>query len=888
MRAFIRASALCVVLLFLAGASLAPAAEDVPPLRSFTTGGHAVYYLSPAKVTEDGPRAVVSAAFDGYVLCHTGAGELLWRTPTGGALPRDLAVSDIDGDSLDEALVASADGALYAIDHDGALMWVFKRPPPLHQVAVARPADGSPVILTGGVEQVLYALSPHGKVLRTLKTEHSIRHLRTGDILGTGNPYAAVATASRGLSGDLSLLLVDPQTLKVIWKRTGLGSFAFNSGRRFFSMLLVDLDKDGKQEIVLSDGWGEHGKIFAFDHQGRQLWTRSDKRIPNVPYRMNLLSHVTLPDDEFLLGHFANIFILYELDGSCREVLTAPYAFANSAYDPETRTLYLGSAVSGGDAIHAVRLDRSGWRAALEKMRSVGRLARIEDNLRGLAEQVRRFRRPAYQPEPREIVVLARRPENRTYQRLRFVDRITLSQKITDPSELWCRSLDRRRRYDLSAEEIVQLARAREADGADFAIWAGHGHAVYMPLSTMERILKAAPRRFYGFLFAEMEGVDAELAEVVDKILVPLAEACRKHGKKMIFLNKNIFYNGPIYVPFWRRLLLNPRFRDVVVPALEETNSRTPEMSLSGRIGLWLTGRVNTWACRMVTDNACFDRMWEFSSQQVLSHHLRHLISRASLGATVFINNIHQGPFTRALERQLTPFYDMLERGAVHVPQPNELLSVSPVCLGMSSSPAAAYIRHGINGHNYRYPADEHPPLVFDRLDCYWAGAPTLPHDFSRYGLGVRWRGADFLPEMPYGLVAMVPDDASLNRPFRRKITTDGRWFYDVAGNRHGPAEYRPVVEAQLEDGAVALPVRVEGRVHWTVVRLDPSHIRVTLIDPGYFEPDEREAEILLQHIRGRRASDVLTGEALAIRRGHIQVRVPAGSVRIIDIEQEP
>lgn len=124
-----------------------------------------------------------------------------------------------------------------------------------------------------------------------------------------------------------------------------------------------------------------------------------------------------------------------------------------------------------------------------------------------------------------------------------------------------------------------------------------------------------------------MEGVDDQMQEVVEQIILPVAELCRQHDKKVIFRNKNIFWNGTCYVPYWRHVLLDSGFQDVFVPALEETNCRTAELSLAGRVGLWLTGSFNQWSCRMVTDNANFDRMWEWAGQQVLNHHLRHLMS---------------------------------------------------------------------------------------------------------------------------------------------------------------------------------------------------------------------------------------------------------------------
>ena len=68
---------------------------------------------------------------------------------------------------------------------------------------------------------------------------------------------------------------------------------------------------------------------------------------------------------------------------------------------------------------------------------------------------------------------------------------------------------------------------------------------------------------------------------------------------------------------------------------------------------------------------------------------------------------------------------------------------------------------------------------------------------------------------------------------------------------------------------------------HWSVVRLDPTHIRVTLIDPGYVDPADREADVVLQHVDGVRCIDILSGEELAISDGAIHARAPGlGSSR--------
>lgn len=853
-------------------------------LSSFSTDGHTLYHLRPAALA-GGQRGIVAAAYDGAVLCHTAEGQRLWIAQPSHDFPYDLCTADIDGDQRDEVLVATAGGALFAMDDDGSLLWSFKRTAPLFQVATARRTNGAVTILTGGVGQELFALSPQGKVLGSLKTQHCIRHIRTGNILGNGQEDVAVATASSGLSGRLSLLLVNPVDLKVRWIQENLGTFANNSGRRFFSMLILDLDKDGRAEILLSNSWGEHGRIYAFNHRGKQLFSTTDPRIPNIPYRMNLLRHVKLADDEFVLGHFGNVLILYRLDGACREVLQGPYSFADAAFDPATQTLYLGSAVSGGDEIVALRLDRPGWRQAYANLRPIGRLAQIEQNLVCLREQVAAFRPPAYQPPPREVTVVGRQPSDRSDKHLSFLTTVMWSQRFTNRNELWCRDIDRRKRYDMTADQIVAAARKLESDGRDFILNAGHGHAVHFPLPTFEKILAAAPNHLWGFEFSEVEGVDAHLEEVVGHIILPLAEMCRARGKRIVFHNKNIFWSGTCYLPFWRKVLLNEKYQDVFVPALEETNCRTQELSLAGRIGLWQAGAFHRWSCRIVTDNANFDRMWEYAGHQVLSHHFRQLVSTAALGADVFYNTIQRGP----LAAQLLPFYDLLEKGIIHIPRREELLSLSEVALGMASPPSAQFIQHGINGHLYRSPQDEQPPMVFDRLDCYWAGAPLADCDASRCVYGVARRQCNFLPPLPFGMVAIAPADVRTGPTarFRQMLKTDGQYWYDDQGKRREAAAGRDTVLAALESAANRLPVRVMGQAHWSVVRLDATHVRVTLIDPGYLDPADRDVTIVMQHLEGAACRDILSGQSLRIDGGRVRLQIPAGTLRVIDIEQK-
>ncbi len=111
------------------------------------------------------------------------------------------------------------------------------------------------------------------------------------------------------------------------------------------------------------------------------------------------------------------------------------------------------------------------------------------------------------------------------------------------------------------------------------------------------------------------------------------------------------------------------------------------------------------------------------------------------------------------------------------------------------------------------------------------------------------------------------------------------QYFYDASGKRIAAAAYRPVVERLLRESAGRLPVRVSGDAHWSVVRLDPTHVRITLIDSGYLDPADREADIILQHLNGGQCTDILSGETVPVTDGRIHVKVPMGTLRIVDVE---
>ena len=878
-------------------------------LQAFSTGGHTVYHLRCGRISLTGDGVVVAAALDGSVLCFAKDGRLLWENGDNRSLPLDLDVADLDGDGRDETMVASADGSLYVLSHGGELRWRFSREPPLLQVRAVTGGGQDPIILTGGVEKKLYALSADGQILNSVESPFVVRHIRWGEFLEGGRKHAAVVTAKNDKS-RFFLQLFDPTGLKPVWKKPlGLATDNPTQGTKFyvpwagyrvavFSVLAVDINRDGRDEIVLSDHFERRGAFHAYDHAGEKVLTSSHKGIRGKPYRMNLLSYVKSPQGRQgrIFGLFGNQIIVYALDGSIERILDGPYSLACAEFDPGSNTMFLGSSISGGDGVYMLHLDQPGWESAFEDLKPVGRLAEVEWNMAALAEQLVNFTRPPYQRQPKQTAVITGRSSEEIrklylakhdYQNVRFVQ-FNLFTEDYDRGILeapWNTTRETRHKYDFTAEEIIAWAAEREERREPFALWAGHGNdPFYMRLATIRGILEAAPTMAVALVFPEMERTDEAMEYAVRTHIVPIAELCRKQGTaKIILRNKNIFWNASCYLDLWRELLLGREYRNVFVPSMEETNGRTQAVSLSGRMGLWLNGHFDHISARAVTDNANFSRFWEWSSQQRLSHLLRSLALRSSLGADIFLVNIYQGD-----PRELAPFYRMLEKGVIAIPERKDLLSVADVCLGMKT-PSASFLKHGKNGHNINQYQPGKPCTVFDRMDCYWGGAPTAPSDFSNYAMGSRRRTLNFLPTNPYGLIASVAADTDLDASplFRSMLITDGDSFYNDRGEAVSAADYKPHALTALRQSADRLAVRVDGDVAWTVVRLDPRHVRVTLIDPGYLSPADREARIVPQDLDVVECRDILSGERLPLVQNSAALTVPAGILRIVDITHE-
>ena len=356
---------------------------------------------------------------------------------------------------------------------------------------------------------------------------------------------------------------------------------------------------------------------------------------------------------------------------------------------------------------------------------------------------------------------------------------------------------------------------------------------------------------------------------------------------------------GTAYEPEWSRLL-SGEFADVFIPSMEETSDKVMELSITGRLGMWVSGATNSWGARAVRDNTSFDRQRQFSFQTIPNHYLRMLIYHLSYGTT-YLDNF---PID---QEYMSVLWDMVAKGILYVPKSNEILSFSPVHLGMTT-PNKHFLQEGSSVKFTTYFDKEYEdknPAVFSRMNGSWIGAQVTPWDFSRYAAGVTERRLNFLAPYKNGMVLVVPPQNGAfakkdqprgtmkdhMHPFYKNILkeyiTDGKDYFSSDGKQKMAAnEYYKVVEKDIQDSAKLLPVTVSADVAWVVAQTAPKHLRVTLIDSGYINPKEQLANLTFNGIKPVKITDILSGEKWEVTNpSSFQIKVALGSFRFLDVE---
>jgi len=915
--------------------SAVAADAETAGLTSFDTG----YTITKVRTAQDsGVSHIVASSYEGTVLAIRYDGTVLWKNELSGFMNRDLWCEDITGDGNDEVLAANADGTLYCLDGMGKLRWKFKaNDAPMNAVCVVR-HDGAAYVVCGGYDMNVYYLTAGGKLVKTIASATYSVAKPWGKPGGKRFPakdrhIANFIRKARGPDGKKILVvhgtLNSNSTTGSIYLFKPMADKPFHTiitlagSKPYGDLSVSDIDGDGIDEITLGTSTTiQSSVVVRIDlktYKSRSLDLAAFRRqAGGNGYRVAQTVSFGSPGSGRFLTAFGSCLIVSPLDFDTKklEFLTCGYSFNDLWKDPKTGRILLASAQSGGSGIHIIDTSVPQWQAAYRNFQPAGKLKAILDNTAAVRRQLATFKAPAHERAPRPVYMLSESLKGDLRQKASQLEAehgspVFLNSKFMPRVEHWDRSAvssksyrnkrDRRKKYVLTQKEMLaQILPLYAGAAKGVAFWGGHGNDPYMiNPDTLGKTLDAARGKMSVFIYPELEHYDQDFALVLKEHLYPLADRCRKTNGRIYVRTKHAFWQSIVYMPLWSRLL-SGEFADVFVPSMEETTDKTMEQSVAGRAGIWASGAVNQWGSRGARDNASFDRLRQHSHQMIPNHFLRAQIYNIACGAT-YQNNYPVN------QEYFSILYELIAKGALYVPQRNEIVSFSPVHLSMTT-PDKHYLDEGNNAKwltFYDKAFEKKNPMVFSRLNGTWPGAPVTEWDFSRYAAGVTDRRLNFIPPYRNGLVLITPPQqgafAAKNavrkalrdylHPIYKSILkehiTDGRSYYSADGKRRYAAdEYCKTIESDIKERAKLLPLTVSGDVGWVVAQTAPRHLRLTLVDGGYINPAARTATVRFHTVKPKGMRDVLSGETLDISgQSSVKLPVPCGLFRFIDIE---
>ena len=891
----------------------------------------------------NGETYIVATSYEGTIVAVNYDGSILWKNELSGYMNHDIWADDINNDGVDEILAANADGSVYCLNSKGKLLWEFKQnDAPMYSVTVIN-KDNNAYVVCGGYDNSYYYVSPKGALIREIQSKtysiekpfgkarkalppkglHITNFLRPAK-LSNGKEILVVHGTQNSMSGNGSIYFFNsleklPYKTVNIKKRGPYGD-----------LKIVDADGDGNSEILMgrtgAKAKGMHFiKIDITNPEIKQHGFANLAKAKNAAplkrgmYRViqtdvfnnnGTLAYVTIFGSNLLVNNVGD-------KDADAQVISTQFSFNDMHKDPNANKLILASAQSGGSAIHIINFDDDSWKNEYKKLDPPGKIQEIITNSEAIRKNLKNFTKPAYQKESAPVYFMSE--NRRKFGAKENIERI--EAKYNNPiflnggnfdKEKWDRSAmtskifrdkrDRRMKYILTQEEVLQiiLKKHQQSNGNGISYWGGHGNDPFMyQVSTTMKGMDLGNGNKTVLIYPEVVDASEEFKYVMNNMYWPLANHAKNRNGNLFMRNKHLFWQADVYTPMWKRLVAG-KYSNVFVPSMEETTDKSMELSFTSRLGLWASGSVDSWGARCARDNTSFDRLRQHSNQTLPNHFLRTMVYSISSGAQ-YIDNFPVD------QEYISLLWDLIADGALYVPKRSDILSFSPVHLSINN-PNQTYLKSASNVKwltFFKKDEDNLDEFAFSRLNGTWPGAPLTEWDFSRYAAGATERRLNFIPKYNNGMVLITPpqngvfvDKEAVRKPLVENIHpwyknilkeyhTDGKNYMSADGKTiYKPSEYYNVIAKDIEESASLLPLTVSGNVGWVVAQISPKHLRLTIVENGYINPNVATATVKINNIKVVKIKDILNKEEFkANTNSEIKIDIPLGGFRFIDVE---
>ncbi|MBJ2173598.1 PQQ-binding-like beta-propeller repeat protein [Aureibaculum sp. A20] len=885
---------------------------------------------------------VVASSYEGTILGISLDGKTLWKNELSGFMNHDIWAADINNDGNDEIIAANADGTVYCLDNKGKLLWQFKQnDAPMYSVCVIN-KENEAYVVCGGYDNSFYYVSPKGEMVSEIPSKtysiekpfgkshkelppsglHITNFLRPGKL--NGKDILIVHGVQNSMNGDGSIYLFNPL------EKLPFETVSVQKRGPYGDLRVVDANSDGSSEILLGrTGAQAKGMTFRIidtkspnKQSVQDLNKAKDKAsLKRGMYRVIQPEVIDNNGKPAYMSLFGSNIIISNIGEpqAAAEVIPTRFSFNDMFKDPNSNKVILASAQSGGSAIHIIDFSNKEWKNGYKKLNPPGKIQEILTNSAEIKQNLKGYKKPSYQKESAPVYFMS---ENRKKQgaaeaieriEAKYSNPIFLNggnfdkenwDRSTMTSEIYKNKRDGRMKYILTQNDVLEIIEEKhqKSNGKGISYWGGHGNDPFMyQVSTTMKGMDFANGNKTVLIYPEVVDSSEEFNFVMNEMYWPLANYASTRNGNLYMRNKHLFWQADVYMPMWEPLVAG-KYANVFVPAMEETTDKSMELSFTSRLGLWASGSVDSWGARCARDNVSFDRLRQHSNQTLPNHFLRTMVYSISSGAQ-YIDNFPVD------QEYMSLLWDLIAEGALYVPERSDILSFSPVHLSINN-PDEEYLTTSSNVKwltFYKKDGDNLDDFAFSRLNGTWPGAPLTKWDFSRYAAGANERRLNFIPKYNNGMVLITPtqngvfvDKDAVRKPLEENINpwykgklkeyySDGKNYMSADGKTtYKPSDYYKVIEKDIEDSAVLLPLTVSGNVGWVVAQISPKHLRLTIVENGYINPKKATASVKINSIKVVKIKDILNNEEFKPNvNSEVEIDIPLGGFRFIDIELE-
>ena len=875
---------------------------------------------------------VATADYNGNVaLKNLSDGASVWNYPT-QAFVFDLKLGDIDQDGRQETAVVTAQGELLLLNAEGKRMWSFQSSLPLYNVVIGNlVGDGNLEIACGGIDRFVYILDHQGKLLgKSASVERLVHRLATGNLdddaydellVIEDRTVAHVMDFDRGVVRSVWRKPLRVPNENINWENPAGKFFAF-------SVHIDDLDGDGVNEILLGDTFFNKQAVMVVSRSGEPRWisdgvppfSRMDASQTEFYSTAFVRSADIFPEiaGKEVVSVAGSLFRIWTSDGRLLGAKNAAVGFTD--LEAKGNQLYLASCPNGDDHIYTLAID-STWQAEVAQLQFRGKIQRIKENTARIKQLI--INHPAMPVSDKQYDIrvgfgsvvttpeglLRHQEQERWFRRKYPYDNLRVVRQIkamehTPPVDASGKPWSPERwRVDAlhgtqSVREIVEQAAWIEQQKIPTYFYIGHSCMPFISLATVDKVMNAAPTYCLGFLTAEDEQIE-RLPRYMADFFRPLTQLGWEQAEKIASTkNKGTWWMSSPSIPEVYQALFEYPHRKVVMAATEDSNSRTPELNLMGRGGLWQAGLLTHNEVSIHGDLFSFNRFHQWEYPKAGHPYLRLLVAHTTLGMTHVAQRIRENPphsdqdTFKAIDQESTElFYHLLGKGIVFSPDRKDILGYSPLGI-VVHQPSEKWLTDAHNGHApERWVDDEElHRAVFPHNGSLWGMTNTPEHAFQKVIFNKERQFGMQLPPTPYGLVAFVPEHA--NRDSVAHVHdwwhTDGTYVWKNEGQKYTGQEAANRLRADFEAAANQLPFRQEGdAVFMQTVRMAEGHYRLFLVDPGWINPQDRDVTVRVQLPGEYRVTNVLNNTPHSVANHRFSTTVPAGLFTILDVYQE-